>query len=60
MASTHTMVVNKVGQLAGRHNFCIRALIEVIFAPLERSQSVENCQGVGKSFGQILTPKNVI
>jgi hypothetical protein len=45
MPSSHTMVVNTVGQLAG-DNFCIQAPIDVIFAPLESSLCVEKHHGV--------------
>jgi hypothetical protein len=41
MASTRTMVINTISQLAERHNFRIRTLIETILAHLERYRCVE-------------------
>jgi len=57
MASTQYHGSQQGRSTCRRKNFCIRALIEVIFTPLERSWCVEQHQGVGRYVDKVLTTK---
>jgi hypothetical protein len=50
VASTCTMVVQNDRSTCGRHNLCIKTLIDEKYAPLERSWNVEHYQGCGDDF----------